>query len=74
MKRCSINKNPKIEIGIQPEGQKNTDSYLYLSPNDDPASRNLKLKLCLRAFSSHLIFLSSAGIKGLHHYHPGSCV
>lgn len=50
MKRCSINKNPKIETGVQPESQKNTDSYLYLSSNDDPASRNLKLKTVSESF------------------------
>ena len=36
----------------------------------DPASRNLRMRLCVRAVSSCFIILSSAGIKGVHHDHP----
>ena len=39
-------------------------------PNGDSASKNLRMRLSLRAVSSRFIFLSSAGIKGVHHYHP----
>ena len=34
--------------------------------NDNPASKNLRMRLCLRAVSSCFIILSRAGIKGMH--------
>ena len=41
--------------------------------NGDLASGNLRMRLCLRAVSSHLIFHSSAGFKGIHLYHTRFC-
>ena len=70
---CSMtHKNPETEIGVQPDGQKSKNSQpLALTTNSvqhhDPASRKLR-RLCLRAVSTHLIFLSTAGIKGMYHY------
>ena len=34
----------------------------------DPASRNLRMRLCLRALSFSLIFLSKARIKSVYYY------
>lgn len=68
----TIDKSSGTGIGVQLEDPKSRTASHWLLPqpqseNHDPASRNLKLRLCLRAVSSHLIFLSRAGIKGVHH-------
>ena len=67
-----INKNSGSEIGVQPEDRKSkADSHWLLpQPQSEIASCILESqkRLCLRAVSSHFIFLSRAGIKGMHHY------
>ena len=59
------NKNPETDIGVQPEDQKNKavkpleSSYLFRPKERVPVS-------------PHFIFLSSAGIKGVHHHRLAS--
>ena len=45
-----------------------TGSYLYLSLKWRSCLQQSQNENELRAVSSHLIFLSSAGTKGVHHY------
>ena len=71
---CStVHKNPETDIGVQPEGQKSKTANDWLLPLPQSevvilALGVLKMKLRLRTASSHFIFLSSSGIKGMHHY------
>ena len=69
----------QTDIRVQIEDQKSKAVSHWLLPlphsemaNGDPASRDLRMRLCIGAVSSHLIFLSRAGIKGIYHYHPVS--
>ena len=67
---CSTNnKKPESDIGVQPEGQKSKTVLTSTSvQNDDLAFMNLRMRLSVRAVSSHFIILSSSGIKGVHHW------
>ena len=69
-----MNKNPETDIGIQPEDQKRKTISNWLLPlpqseNDDSASKNPQNETKLKLVSSHFIFLSKAGIKGMPHYY-----
>ena len=69
----TINKNSETDIGVQPEDQKSKAASHWLLPqpqskNGDPAFRNFRMRLCLRAVSSCFIVLSRAEIKGVHHW------
>ena len=44
-----------------------TGTYLYITPKWAIMTPQ-NLRLSLRPVSSHFIFLSSAGIKGMHHH------
>ena len=61
-------------MGVQPEDQKSkAANQRALTPASDRKwvilpPRILRLKLSVRPVSSCFVFLSSAGIKGMHHH------
>ena len=60
-------------IGVQSEKKQNSQPLAFTSTsvrNNDPASRNLRMRLSEIYPPSHLAFLSNAGIKGVCDYHP----
>ena len=73
---CStINSNPEADIEVQSEDQKSkvTSHWLLSLPQLENLPLGiLRMRLNLKPVSSHFIFLSRAGIKGVHHYCPVS--
>ena len=71
---CSMmNNNPETETGVQPEGQKSKTASHWLLPLHQfemvILPSGISEQDCVRAVPSRLLFLSSAGIKGVLHYH-----
>ena len=72
-----INKTPETDIGVQPEDEKGKATSHCLLPlpqteNDSPVSRNSQNETDTEHVPSCFIFLSTAGVKGMCHYHLAS--
>ena len=63
--RTMINKNPETDIGVRKTKQPVSGSSLYLTLNGDPASRNLGMRLCVRAVFAPPPVLYSSLVLGL---------